>query len=206
PTLRIVHDHYPLGPRLHRDFGDPALAFDHAQPAADLETDPGREFADRRPAHWKRLREATVAALVAARASLVAPSCSALANELRLAPELDVLRSTIIAHGLSAWPQEARAPEPPPRERLRLLIPGRVRLGKGADLLRAALPGLREHAELFLLGAGADAHALFGEAHVHVLLDYPREDLPALVARVAPDAALLLPTVAETFSYTLSEL
>src|SRR5690606_23389677 len=84
--------------------------------------------------------------------------------------------------------------------------PGRVRLGKGADLLRAALPGLREHAELFLLGAGADAHALFGEAHVHVLLDYPREDLPALVARVAPDAALLLPTVAETFSYTLPEL
>ncbi len=206
PTLRIVHDHYPLWPRLHRDFGDPALAFDDAQLAADLETDPGREFADRRPAHWKRLREATVAALVAARASLVAPSCSALANELRLAPELDVLRSTIIAHGLSAWPQEARAPEPPPRERLRLLIPGRVRLGKGADLLRAALPGLREHAELFLLGAGADAHALFGEADVHVLLDYPREDLPALVARVAPDAALLLPTVAETFSYTLSEL
>ena len=30
--------------------------------------------------------------------------------------------------------------------------------------------------------------------------------LPALVARIAPDAALLLPTVAETFSYTLSEL
>jgi GT2 family glycosyltransferase/glycosyltransferase involved in cell wall biosynthesis len=83
---------------------------------------------------------------------------------------------------------------------------GRVRKGKGAQLLAAALPRLREHAELFLLGAGSDAHALFGESNVHVLLDYRREELPALLARLAPDAALLLPTVSETFSYTLSEL
>jgi GT2 family glycosyltransferase/glycosyltransferase involved in cell wall biosynthesis len=65
---------------------------------------------------------------------------------------------------------------------------------------------LREHAELFLLGAGADAHELFGERSVHVVLDYHRDELPELVARIAPDAAVLLPTVAETFSYTLSEL
>ena len=41
---------------------------------------------------------------------------------------------------------------------------------------------------------------------MHIVLDYKRDDLPSLVARIAPDAALLLPTVAETFSYTLSEL
>ena len=41
---------------------------------------------------------------------------------------------------------------------------------------------------------------------MHIVLDYQRDELPALVARIAPDAALLLPTVAETFSYTLSEL
>ncbi|KAB2897115.1 MAG: glycosyltransferase, partial [Dokdonella sp.] len=41
---------------------------------------------------------------------------------------------------------------------------------------------------------------------VHVLLDYRRDELPTLLARLQPDAALLLSTVAETFSYTLSEL
>src|SRR5690606_1092675 len=60
--------------------------------------------------------------------------------------------------------------------------------------------------EVFLLGAGADAQDVFGQSGVHVLLDYRRDELPALLARIAPDAALLLPTVAETFSYTLSEL
>ena len=135
------------------------------------------------------------------------PSRSALSNELRLAPELGTLPAHVIAHGLSAWPHaSATIDGPPARERLRLVITGRVRNGKGAALLAAALPGLREHAELFLLGAGADAHAFFGERGVHVLLDYRRDELPALLARLRPDAALLLPTVAETFSYTLSEL
>ena len=80
-----------------------------------------------------------------------------------------------------------------------------MRRGKGAELLRAALPALREHAEIFLLGAGADGMDFFGERDVHVLLNYRREELAQLVATLRPDAALILPTVAETFSYTFSE-
>jgi GT2 family glycosyltransferase/glycosyltransferase involved in cell wall biosynthesis len=206
PLYCVVHDHYPLWPVLHRDFGDPSLAFDEAQRAADLRAS-GSEFAERDPQHWRRLRDATVAALLAARATLIAPTRSALANHLRLAPELGELPSRVIAHGLAPWPADAPAPLPPPaRARLRLLIPGRIRHGKGAELLRAALPRLRERAELFLLGAGADAHALFGERGLHVVLDYRRDELPRLLAEIRPDAALLLPTVAETFSYILSEL
>lgn len=208
PTTCVVHDHYPLWPTLHRDFGDAALRFDDAQCADDLaaQGDDG-EFANRDPAHWRHVRDAFVAAALGARATLVAPSRSALANQLRLAPELAALPSHVIAHGLAAWPDDSpRVGAPPARERLRLVMAGRVRKGKGAQLLAAALPALREHAELFLLGAGADAHALFGERGVHVLLDYRRDELPALLARLQPDAALLLPTVAETFSYALSEL
>jgi GT2 family glycosyltransferase/glycosyltransferase involved in cell wall biosynthesis len=208
PTTCVVHDHYPLWPTLHRDFGDAALRFDDALRAADLAAQgDDREFANVDPAHWRRLRDGFVAAALEARATLIAPSRSALANQRRLAPELAALPSHVIAHGLAAWPDgTVRAGEPPARERLRLVMIGRVRKGKGAALLAAALPALREHAELFLLGAGSDAHALFGEAGVHVLLDYRRDELPALLARLQPDAALLLPTVAETFSYTLSEL
>ncbi|NCT68664.1 MAG: glycosyltransferase [Rhodanobacteraceae bacterium] len=208
PTFCVVHDHYPLWPVLHRDFGDAALPFDAAQRANDLAAlGDEREFSNRDPVHWSRLRDATVAALREARATLVAPSTSALANQLRLAPELRELAAHVIPHGLAPWPADApRAAAPPARTRLRLVVPGRIRRGKGAELLHAALPQLREHAELFLLGAGADAHALFGEADVHVLLDYHRDALPRLLAQLQPDAALLLPTVAETFSYTLSEL
>ena len=208
PTTCVVHDHYPLWPTLHRDFGDATLRFNDAQRGADLAAQgDDREFANEDPLHWRRLRDGFVAAALGARATLVAPSRSALANELRLAPELAALPSHVIAHGLAAWPAgTAKVAAPPARERLRLVMTGRVRKGKGAALLAAALPALREHAELFLLGAGADAHALFGQAGVHVLLDYRRDELPDLLARLRPDAALLLPTVAETFSYTLSEL
>ncbi len=206
PTFAVIHDHYPLWPTLHRDFGDAKLRFDDAQRAHDLAALGGdAEFSNRDPKHWRTLRDATVAALRSAGAMLIAPSRSALANHLRLAPELGELPQQVIAHGLAPWRDLTRA-TPPPHRRPRLLVPGRVRRGKGAELLAAALDALREHADLYLIGAGSDARAMFGERNVHIVLEYKRDELPVLVARIAPDAALLLPTVAETFSYTLSEL
>lgn len=208
PTQRIVHDHYPLWPVLHRNFSDDTLPFDDAQRVSDLAAlGRDREFSNVDASHWKTLRDATIQRLIAANAQLVAPSQSALTNDLRLAPELSALPATIIAHGLSAWPDDApRAVTPPVRERLRLVIPGRVRRGKGAELLEQVLPQISRFADVFLLGAGADAHRFFGMDGVHVVLDYRREQLPKLLAELAADAAVLLPTVAETFGYTLSEL
>ncbi|HZW72417.1 MAG TPA: glycosyltransferase, partial [Caldimonas sp.] len=206
PTIVVGHDFYPLWPLLHRDFGDPSLRFDTEQLLADLR---GKdfEFAERDPSFWTLLRSACVAALVAADAQLVAPSRTMLANLLRLEPKLAALPQTVIAHGLAPWPEPVTpVPSPPRRARLRLVVPGRVRSGKGAELLKGALDGLREHAEIFLLGAGAEGEQFFGQRDVHVVLQYRRDELPALLAQVAPDAALLLPTVAETFSYMLSEL
>ena len=208
PTVRIVHDHYPLWPILHRDFSDSGLRFDDEQRAADLAAlGPDREFTNTDPAHWKTIRDAAVSKLLAAGAQLVAPSRSALANELRLAPELSALRSAVIPHGLAGWPAGSpRSSDPPPRDRLRIVIPGRVRRGKGAQLLEQVLPRLRKHADIFLLGAGSDAHAFFGQSGVHIVLDYQRDDLPELMSRLNADAAVLMPTVAETFGYMLSEL
>ena len=207
PTTLAIHDHYPLWPVLHRDFGDPDLAFDETQLAADLDAaGSGFEFADRTPEYWLALRRACIDAVLTSRATLVAPSRSALAAELRLAPEFSVLPRHVIAHGLAPWKTPHTLILPPARPRLRLLVPGRIRKGKGADLLHAALPRLREHAELVLLGAGADGMDFFSERDVHIVLDYQRDDLPRLLAELAPDAALILSTVSETFGYTLSEM
>src|SRR5690606_9521248 len=99
-----------------------------------------REFANADPAHWRALRDAAVAAMIEARIQLIAPSRSALDNDLRLAPELRSLPAQVIAHGLSAWPDADLRALPPPRTRLRLVFPGRVRHGKGAVLLQQVLP------------------------------------------------------------------
>jgi GT2 family glycosyltransferase/glycosyltransferase involved in cell wall biosynthesis len=208
PTLVIAHDVYPLWPVLHRDFGDPELAFDAAQRAADLRhVGPDSEFAECDPAHWQALRNTYVQAAIEAKATLVAPSRSALHNVLRLAPEWNALTHRVIAHGLAPWPVAEASPwrARDAKRPLRLVVPGRVRRGKGAQLLREVLPALRGHAEIFLLGAGADGMDFFGASGMHVLMNYRREDLPALIADLQPDAALILASVAETFSYTLSE-
>jgi GT2 family glycosyltransferase/glycosyltransferase involved in cell wall biosynthesis len=208
PTTYFIHDFYPLWPLLHRNLDDAAVTFDAAQLRADMaHADAGFEFAERDPEWWLALREALADAALAAKATLVAPSRSAVEIFLKLQPRLAVLPQHAIAHGIVPWPDAAKLPlpAPPPREKLRLMILGRVRRGKASHLLRKLLPRLHD-AELFLIGAGPEVREFFGRADVHILLNYRAAELPALLARVAPDCALILPDFAETFSYTLSEL
>ncbi len=208
PTTYFIHDFYPLWPLLHRNLDDAGATFDAAQLRADMaRADAGFEFAERDPDWWLTLRERLADAALSAQASLIAPSRSALSIFLKLQPRLAVLPQSVIPHGIAPWPAAARVPlpDPPARDTLRLLILGRVRRGKAANLLRRLLPQLRD-AELFLIGAGPEAREFFGHAGVHILLNYKAAELPALLARVAADAALILPDFAETFSYTLSEL
>ncbi|HSM99493.1 MAG TPA: glycosyltransferase, partial [Rudaea sp.] len=208
PTTYFIHDFYPLWPLLHRNLDDAAVTFDATQLRADLAAaDAGFEFAERDPDWWLALRERVADAALAAHATLVAPSRSAVEIFLKLQPRLAQLPQHVIPHGIAAWPATARIPLPaaPVHEKLRLMILGRVRRGKASHLLRKLLPHLR-NVELFLIGAGPEAREFFGQAGVHILLNYKAAELPALLARVAPDCALILPDFAETFSYTLSEL
>jgi len=93
-----------------------------------------------------------------------------------------------------------------PRDGLRVLVLGRVSGGKGEELLAGLVPLLDPRIELVLLGAGRAGMRFFGSSGVHLRLDYERAELPALIRQIAPDLALIPVTVAETFSYTLSEL
>lgn len=208
PTAVVCHDYHPLWPSLHADFG--AADFDVSDAALDAclsAQGADYPFGERRPQAWKTLRCAYVRDLLQARVQLIAPTRAVLANLQRLAPALAELPQHCIAHGIAPWsrplPRPAAQAE---RPRLRVLVPGRINGGKGEHLLTELIPQLPDSVELVLLGCGAAGMRFFGTDRVHVALDYERDALPARVAELAPDLALLPASVAETFSYTLSEL
>ncbi len=208
PTTVVCHDYFPLWPELHADFGDDARDFSPAAlPATLARLGSGFEFVERDAGYWQALREGYVAALLAAGATLVSPTVAVHDNLCRIEPRLAALAWQRIEHGLAPWP----APQPERRRRaadapLRVLVPGRIRGGKGEALLADLLPTLPDDIEVVLLGCGAAGMRFFGCRGVHAVLDYRREELPARIAELAPDLALLPSTVAETYSYMLSEL
>jgi O-antigen biosynthesis protein len=208
PTAVVCHDYYPLWPRLHADFDDVRQDFSSQGMAAALGRDlDAFEFRETRAAAWAALRDAYVDAVRSCDALLIAPSRSVQANLQRIEPRLAQRRWQQIEHGLDAW--ESTPPlieSDPARRALRVVVPGRIRGAKGEALLASLIPRLPEGVELVLLGGGAAAMRFFGQRGVHVLLDYRRDELPQLLAMLKPDLALLPSTVAETFSYTLSEL
>jgi O-antigen biosynthesis protein len=208
PTALVCHDYYPLWPQLHADFGDAAADFSaEAIPAALAAAGDGFEFADRHPGHWQALRAAYLDALAAADPLLITPTATVRDNLQRIAPALAARRWRQIEHGLAPWPTPLPVHAPRTGEQpLRIVVPGRIRGGKGETLLARLIPQLPERVELVLLGCGAAGMRFFGCRGVHLQLDYRREALPALLAELRADAALLPSTVAETYSYTLSEL
>lgn len=207
PTAVVCHDYYPAWPVLHADFG--ATDFD-ASDAGLLQRlrDDGADplFQAREPQVWLALRQAWLDALSSTDPILIAPSRGVQENLCRMLPQLAERRWSLIPHGL-----EALAPVPPTsptgaRRGLRVLVPGRLNGGKGEQLIAELLPILPDDVDLVLLGSGRSGMRFFGHSRVHLLMDYQRDDLPGLVAGIAPDVALLASTVAETFSYTLSEM
>jgi len=187
-------------------------------------------FTDRDARGWHSLTLAWQHLLQQAHVALVAPSRSARRQLLQLVPSLadtDRLRLQVIEHGFKAWADTpasgglsveaaatAQAPaaldqhqiEPDPPARLRLVLVGRLVSGKGLELLHRAWPLISEHVHLTLLGCGRNGRSMLGQAHVDVISDYSWEELPQHIRQLQPDAALLLSTVSETYSYTLTEM
>jgi O-antigen biosynthesis protein len=210
PLRWIAHDYFPFWPTLHRDFGADSGRFDAAELRADLLASRNGPFAEDDQDWWTTMATATAELLLSAAAEVIAPSASVWRNLRRVAPTLATLNCRQIAHGIAGWPDaesaRARMQVPETVGKLRLVILGRINGAKGLELVRQLLPGLTEHCDLYLIGAGKSAEALFGISGVHILLDYPHAELPEILARIRPHAALLPSTVSETFSYTLSEL
>lgn len=205
PTSICCHDAYPLWPFLADDLHAESAVFDPQALAQRLAACAPTPFRNRDPSHWAALRSAYLDALRQHAVRLVAPSRSSRDSYWRLAPETRGLNWQIIGHG-SSLPLPAPSAQPPTRTRLRVLVPGRIANGKGEQLLLQLAAELTPELELILLGCGSAGMALFARNGVQVQLNYRHADLPTLVSQLAPDLALLPSTVAETWSYTLSEM
>jgi GT2 family glycosyltransferase/glycosyltransferase involved in cell wall biosynthesis len=206
PTVVACHDRYPAWPVLHDDFDHPGRRYDEADLRAALAGAHDTPFAERDAPAWLALREAWLAALGAARATLVFPGEALRASLLRIEPRLATLAWRVVPHGLAPFTAPPRAWTPPPRVRPRVLVLGRINGAKGERLLADVLPHATPSMDFHLLGCGKAGESFLGLSGVHLELDYARDALPDLLARIRPDFALLPSTVAETFSYTLSEL
>ncbi len=206
PTAQMLHDFYPASPLLDRD----PLLWQRSGRGLDLDAlmaDAGPDFLfrHREPAHWQRIRSAWLEAVHAHDVRLLAPTRH-VAERWQALFEPPPPAPVVVPHGL---PSAKHTPPIQARERadgrLQLVVIGRLTEGKGLGLLAQALPRLADVARVSLLGAGKTAERLFGKPGVDVILDYRPDELPALLAKLAPHAALFLSTVPETWSYALSE-
>lgn len=208
PTIQVLHDFYPAWPLLGIHPGPYLLDGATADLAAALtEHELLPELRDHDAKAWTKLGRRWRETVAAHSVHLAAPSRS-VADMLRgLDPAWSDSDIEIIPHGLPDLPGTKEV-VPRAREdgKLRLVIPGRIPDGKGQKLLLEALPELTRYAHVYLVGADRYGKVFFGKAGVDVILQFSREKLRGLLARIGPHAAGLLSVVPETFSYTLSEM
>jgi GT2 family glycosyltransferase len=211
PSVQVLHDYYPLWPLLgvnplpylRSAAGTGATPLARAMSEHALLED----FGNRDVAGWHRLAQSWLRTLQQEQVKLAAPSQSVLNLLQQLDPDWKSVPIDVIPHGVPAFTDQAAVlPKPRIDGRLRLVIPGRMQALKGQSLLLQALPELTKLAQVYLLGTGKDGEAFFGQSGVNVILQYHRDELPAILREIGPHAAALLSVVPETFSYTLSEM
>jgi len=129
---------------------------------------------------------------------------------LSLSPALQDHNFNVIPHGLPRAVIDSMKPmrdlQHSPGDRLRIVILGGSGDHKGSRLLLDSIEEITQFADLVLLGFGSACDEFQGRAGVTCVPRYQRSKLGELLVSHTPDLGLLLSTVSETFSYTLSEL
>ena len=211
PTLQVLHDFYPLWPFLDYDpepltVGGQGVDFERAfdRYGSDMRLRP------QSPEFWRRLTQGWRDAIDQHTVELVAPTRHVIERWRLMNPEMN-LDIGHEPHGFRPFADATANDEIEARsaardDKLHLLIPGRLTAGKGLNLLKQALPELRNYARLTALGCGREAFSLMGESGIDLIPNYQRDELPELIQTLRPQAALLLSTVPETWNYTLSEM
>lgn len=211
PTVQVLHDYHPFCPALNVWFEQPCQSCTSDRLAECFAHNPtNRYFTTSSAPDWLPLRHAWLTLVGTGKIRLVAPSASVRAHLRELAPEIPADAFAVIPHGI-AWPAtdsiELETVDADIDDRpLRIVVPGRLSIEKGRDLLEQLLPMLCTLGEVHLLGCGETGQRFASQPNVTVTAHYPLEELPERLRAMNPDLGLLLSRVPETFGYTLSEL
>lgn len=209
PTALVLHDLYPYCPAMFGYFETPCVSCQPDRLNACMRRNPDNEFwHNTKAADWLALREAFTGYLARPWLRIVAPTRSVRERWSNLLPVLVDQPWHLVGHGVD--PGEFGAGDPliasTANERLRIVVPGRLDTHKGLELLRAAMPALCGQFEILLLGCGEFGQAFDNEPGVNIVPHYRYAELGQMIRGFAPDVALLLSILPESFSYTLSEM
>ncbi len=205
PTVVVLHDLFPFCPALFACYDGACTECPGTRLGDCQRHNPLNVFWHNTvEADWHALRTAYADAIRQPSVQVVAPTRSIHQRWATLQPDLASLPWTCIGHGIPL-PEPLPAPPRGPR-RPRLVIPGRLAPHKGLDLIRACLTKLSQDADILLLGSGDFGRPFRDMAGIQVIEHYDHADLPRLLGDFAPDLALLVSTLPESFSYTLSEM
>ncbi len=210
PIVQVLHDYYPWCPPLYATWEQPCSSCDSARLQQCLPQNPAHQFfGDEKPDWYLALRERFIYKVTGRAIPVVAPSESVKSRWRQLAPGLTDYPVTVIGHGLPPWELEAFADhrwETRDTAQLHLMVLGVLSDHKGGKTLKRLMPELLKRYRVTLLGAGEDAPSFGKHPNLTVVKWYQLPDLPETLQNLQPDLGLLLSTVPETFSYTLSEL
>lgn len=205
PTLAVMHDYYPFCPALNVYFDGLCSSCGPKRLASCFKRNPlNAHFKNVTPDEWLNIRENYLELVSAKNVKLAAPSASVAENLKKIAPSLKNARFHIIPHGVD-FEVPVRI-EPVDDGRMRIVILGRMAPQKGLGILEKIADRLPEYADLYLVGCGTGGESFEGRRGMTVIPEYRHDGLPKIMSEISPHLALLLSTVPETFSYTLSEL
>jgi len=206
PTVAVCHDFYPFCPVFNITYNGICTSCSEDELAACTLYNPlNRFFRNLPPASWRRLRMAFTGLCRDRHLPLITPSESARNHWVQLVPSLKE-NFTVIPHATRPVASAPLALDLFHDGRLRVIVLGSLAPQKGLHLFEAMAEDLARRADVYLIGCG-EYGLDFQRSHgITVLREYVRDQLPAILARIQPDLALLLSIVPETFSYTLQEL
>lgn len=210
PVVQVLHDYYPWCPPLYATWEHPCSSCDSARLQQCLPQNPAHQFfGDEKPDWYLALRERFLEKVIGRAIPVVAPSESVKSRWQQLAPKLTDYSMTVIGHGLPPWELDAFADhrwEARETAQLHLIVLGVLSDHKGGKTLKRLMPELLKRYRVTLLGTGEDAPNFDKHPNLTIVKWYQLPDLPEKLQNLQPDVGLLLSTVPETFSYTLSEL
>jgi glycosyltransferase involved in cell wall biosynthesis len=207
PTAVVLHDFYPVCQAINPLFGKTCERCTLEDLAACAKGNPLNViFKDLAPGDWHAMRGHFTSRVLARGLEIVVPSPWMATTLRQLDPRLEAASIRVVGHGIDLRPARLPFPARADGERLRLVALGRQSRQKGSELLRAASAGLSAFADVTVVGGGGNGMALAKDCGWDAIESYREEELPAILGRIAPHAAVLASVVPETFSYTLSEL